>query len=131
MQHIIGAWLAGLYDNDRSVARAALDSLKQVFPSEEKMKNLWRVYLPTVTQFAIDAVTKETSDTLSDSQVTTPEDAAAKYARVVGISVSMMTNAIGKGYSHEDRSFLVLIQCTQVKFSPKITSGKSLSSRNF
>lgn len=109
MQQIIGAWLAGLYDNDRTVARAALDSLKQVFPSEEKMKNLWRVYLPTFTQFAIDAVTKETSHTLSDYNTTTPDDAAAKHARVVGTAVSMMTNAIGKGYSYEDRSVLVLI----------------------
>ena len=96
MQQIIGTWLAGLYDNDRSVARAALDSLKQVFPSEEKMKGVWRVYLPSLVQFAIDAITRETPTTLSDERTTKPDDASAKYARVVGTMIFMVTNAIGK-----------------------------------
>ena len=102
MQQIIGSWLAGLYDNDRSVARAALDALKQVFPSEEKTRNVWRVYLSSVMQFALDTITKETPATLSDERTTTPDDSAAKYSRVMGSIISMVTNAIGKDYNHPD-----------------------------
>lgn len=93
---VIGSWLAGLFDNDRSVARAALDSLKIVFTSDEKMKNVWRVYLPPIVRFASDAVTNETPDTLSDERTTKPDDAAAKHARLVGTMISMVTKAIGK-----------------------------------
>ncbi len=110
MPQMIGAWLAGLHDNDRSVARAALDSLRQVFNSEEKMKNVWRVYLPSIAQFAIDAVTKETPHTLSDERTTKPDDAAAKHARVVGTAISLVTNAIGKLYNLIWRSELALTQ---------------------
>lgn len=112
MQQIIGSWLAGLYDNDRSVARAALDSLKQVFPSEEKMRNVRRVYLSSIVQFALNAITKETPNTLSDERTTKPDDSVAKYSRVVGTMISMVTNAIGKDYSHLYRSVLELILCS-------------------
>lgn len=100
MEQVIGSWLAGLYDNDRSVAQAALGSLKEVFPSEEKMRNVWRVYLSSIMQFALDTITKESPSTLSDERTTTPDDSTAKYSRVVGTIIFMVTNAISKDSNH-------------------------------
>lgn len=99
LQQVIGSWLAGLYDNDKSAGRAALDAFKQVFPSEEKMKNVWGVYLSSIMQFALDTITKESPSTLSDERTATPDDSAAKYSRVVGTILCMVTNAIGKDSS--------------------------------
>ena len=96
MTQVVGAWLAGLYDNDRSVIRAARDSLRQVFVSETKLKSLWRVYQPSILAFAEDAVTKETTYTLSDERTTSPDDASAKYARVIAAAISMVANVIGQ-----------------------------------
>ena len=100
LQQVIGCWLAGLYDNDRSVGRAALDSLRQVFPSEEKIRNVWGVYLSSIMQFALDTITKESPSTLSDERTTTPDDSTAKYFRVVGTIICMVTNAIGEDQEH-------------------------------
>lgn len=97
MKQVVGPWLAGLFDNDKSVSHAASDSLKRVFPSEEKMKSVWNIYMSFIVQFAIDSITRETPQTLSDERTTKPDDAASKYARVVGSMISMVAGAIGKG----------------------------------
>ncbi|MCJ1260822.1 hypothetical protein MMC22_000685 [Lobaria immixta] len=89
MPQIVSSWLAGLYDNDRSVTRSTRESLRQVFTSEEKLKSLWRVYQSSIVGYAEDAVEKETVNTLSDERSTSPDDASAKYARVVGAAISM------------------------------------------
>lgn len=96
MPKIIGPWLAGLYDNDRSVSRAAQESLKQVFPSEEKLSNLWRLYLASIIVYSLDAITKETVNTLSDERTTSPDDAAAKHTRVLATALSLVTHIIGQ-----------------------------------
>ena len=100
LQQVIGSWLAGLYDNDKSAGRAALDAFKQVFPSEEKMRNVWGVYLSSIMQFALDTIRKESPSTLSDERTTTPDDSTAKYSRVIGTIICMVTNAIGKNPSY-------------------------------
>ena len=91
---IVGPWLAGLYDVDRSVTRAAQESLEQVFPSVEKRSNLWRLYRPSIIAFCSDAITKESVYTLSDERTTSPDDALAKHARVVGASILVVINMI-------------------------------------
>lgn len=96
MPQIVGSWLAGLYDNDRSVIRNARESLKQVFTSEEKLNSLWRVYQSSIIEYAEDAVEKETVYTLSDERTTSPDDASSKYARVIGAAISMVATVIGK-----------------------------------
>ena len=48
-------------------------------------------------QFALDTITKESPSTLSDERTTTPDDSTAKYFRVVGTIICMVTNAIGEG----------------------------------
>ncbi|KAL9576378.1 MAG: hypothetical protein Q9212_007149, partial [Teloschistes hypoglaucus] len=87
MPDVVGAWLAGLFDGDKMVSRSAQSSFKEVFQSEEKINNVWTVYLVSILQYCSDAVFKETVYTLSDERTVSPDDAAAKYARVVAAAV--------------------------------------------
>ena len=99
MPNVVGPWLAGSYDNDRSVSRAAQESLRQVFPSDEKMSHLWRLYQASIIEFASDAINKENVNTLSDERTTSPDDATAKHARVVATSMLLVTHLIGKSFN--------------------------------
>lgn len=92
MPRVAASWVAGQYDNDKSVSRAANESFKRVFSAEEKMKNVWRLYQVSILEYARDVIVKETPSTLSDERTTSPEDASAKYSRVVSASVMMVTN---------------------------------------
>ena len=69
--------------------------MKQVFPCEEKLANLWRLYQAPVIVYSLDAITKETVHTLSDERTTSPDDAFAKHARVVATSILLVTRLIG------------------------------------
>lgn len=96
MPSIVPSWLAGLYDPDTAVNRAALESYKQTFATEEKSKTVWRAYHGVIAEYTRDVVVKETEDTLSDPRTTSPDDATAKYARVVGCAVIILSRLIGK-----------------------------------
>ncbi|KAI4200351.1 MAG: hypothetical protein LQ350_003999 [Teloschistes chrysophthalmus] len=87
MPDVVGAWLAGLFDGDKMVSRSAQSSFKEVFQSEEKINNVWTVYSGSILQYCSDVVFKETVYTLSDERTVSPDDAAAKYARVVAAAV--------------------------------------------
>lgn len=93
---VIGAWLAGLYDNDKPVSRSALESLTRVFPSEEKRSNLWRIYQSSILDFVDDVTLYQTPLTLSDERTVKPDDAEAKYARVVGTALSLFNRILGR-----------------------------------
>lgn len=88
---IVGPWLIGLYDTDRSVTRATQTSLELIFPSEEKRNNLWRLYRTPIVEFCLNAIKQESVNSLSDERTTSPDDALAKYARVVGASILVVT----------------------------------------
>ena len=92
MPKVAASWVAGLYDNDKSVSRAANESFRQVFSSEEKTNNVWRLYQSSLLEYAMDVVVKETAGTLSDERTTSPDDSSSKYSRVVGASIMMVTN---------------------------------------
>lgn len=94
MPKVAASWVAGQYDNDKSVSRAANESCKKVFNSEEKIKNVWRLYQVSILEYARDVVVKETTNTLSDERTTSPDDSSAKYSRVVGASLMMVTNLL-------------------------------------
>ena len=96
MPQLSGAWLAGLYDNDKSVSRAAQDSFKLVFPTEEKYKNVWRVFQSDIVGWCKNVVENETANTLSDERTTSPDDANMKYTRTLGSVLTVVFNLIGK-----------------------------------
>ncbi|KAL9030090.1 MAG: hypothetical protein Q9196_001753 [Gyalolechia fulgens] len=90
MPDIVGPWLAGIFDGDKMVCNAAKESLKQVFSTEEKMRNVWAVFLGSIMEYCSDAVFKETVQTLSDERTVSPDDAFVKHARVVAAAVHVV-----------------------------------------
>lgn len=100
MSDVAGPWLAGTFDGDRMVSNAAKESLKHVFQSDEKLKDVWRAYLGSILQYCSDAVLKETANTLSDERTVSPDDAFAKHARVVASAIHVVRHAMGKQISY-------------------------------
>lgn len=90
MPKSVSAWLCGLYDSDRSVVDATQNSLRQVFNTPEKLQNIRRAYQQPILEYCRDAVDKETSQTLSDERTVSPDDAEAKYSRVISACVSLL-----------------------------------------
>ncbi|KAG2014555.1 hypothetical protein GB937_006516 [Aspergillus fischeri] len=98
---VIGAWLAGFYDNDRPVHRAALESFMQVFTTQEKRNGVWKVYQSSILDFVDDVILQQTPQTLSDERTVKPDDAETKYARVVGTALLLLNRVIAIS-THED-----------------------------
>ncbi|KAL1859480.1 hypothetical protein Daus18300_009625 [Diaporthe australafricana] len=92
---VAGSWLAGTYDKDKAVARSAADGISTFLNTEEKMNMFWKKCQPQILQYATDAIT-ETPDTLSDERSTKPEDAEAKYYRVIAASFSLILGLLGR-----------------------------------
>ncbi|KAF2236294.1 hypothetical protein EV356DRAFT_482442 [Viridothelium virens] len=91
---LVGSWLAGLYDSDRATARGAQDSLKLVFPAQEKLHGLRKIYHESIVRYCQDAILHETSQTLSDERSVSPDDAEAKYVRVVSSTIMLMSSLL-------------------------------------
>jgi len=100
MPKSVGAWLAGLQDNDRIVSRAAQNAFQMVFPSEDKQRIVWKVYQQPILEYCRDAVLKESVQTLSDERTASPDDAEAKYTRVIGAAILTVASALGKEFSY-------------------------------
>lgn len=86
---VVGPWLAGLYDNDKLVQRAAQESMNTAFPTKDKKQGIWAVYQTPILDFVVDAVLRQTAQTLSDERVVRPDEAEAKYARVVATGIEV------------------------------------------
>ncbi|EAW07440.1 ubiquitin-protein ligase RKR1 [Aspergillus clavatus NRRL 1] len=98
---VVGAWLAGVYDNDRPVHLSALESFTRVFSTDQKRSGVWKVYQSSILEFVDDVILQQTPQTLSDERTVKPDDAEAKYARVVGTAL-MLFNRILANSTHED-----------------------------
>ena len=94
MSRVVGAWLAGLYDNDKLVAKAAQDSLHRVFPSSEKLQALRKAYQQPLLEFVEDVIETQSTHTLSDERSISPDEALAKYARVVAAAIGLLSNLV-------------------------------------
>jgi len=92
---VVGAWIAGLYDNDRLVQRSALESFTTVFSTEDKRSNVWKVFQSSILDFVDDVLLNQTVLTLSDERTVKRDDAEAKYARVVGAALMLFNRIIG------------------------------------
>lgn len=96
LPRVIGAWLAGIYDNDRLVARSALESFTRAFSTEEKRNSVWKICQSSILEFVDDVILQQTPLTLSDERTVKPDDAEAKYARVVGAALSLFNRVLGR-----------------------------------
>ncbi|KAF9890319.1 hypothetical protein FE257_005985 [Aspergillus nanangensis] len=107
---VIGAWLAGLYDNDRPVHRSTLESFMQVFSTEEKRSSVWKIYQSSILEFVDDVILQQTPQTLSDERTVKPDDAEAKYARVVGTALLLFNRILGNSTHQELEKDLPMIE---------------------
>lgn len=114
MPKTIGAWYSGLFDNDRAAARSANEALEKVFASPEKMRNLRKVYQRPILEFCRDIIDKESAETLSDERTTSPDDANAKYSRVVTSSLlaigSLLANLEAEDIAKQQSYYAELVQ---------------------
>lgn len=94
MPTLVGPWLAGLYDSDTTVSRTTADSLVKVFKAEDKLKNIWNLYESTILDYCNNIISNESVYTLSDERSVSPDDAEAKYARVMATAVMCATRLI-------------------------------------
>ena len=76
--------------------RAAIDAFHQIFSSDEKRRNFWKLYLKPILEHARDRIILETVHTLSDERVVSPEEAEAKYAGVVATGIRLVSGALSE-----------------------------------
>lgn len=96
---MIGPWLSGAYDSDKSVARAAQESISASFTTDDRIKALWKLYRDALVEYAEDAILVQTSKTLSDERSTSADDAEAKFVRVVCNAVLMLSQVVKINHS--------------------------------
>lgn len=99
MPKIVGAWIAGQYDKDHLVSRAAQESLAQVFAAEEKRRTVWRAYRSAILGYVDDAAIQQTAQTLSDERTVSPDDALAKHVRVAASAIFILGMFISESFS--------------------------------
>ena len=92
---VVGPWLAGTFDRDRAVSKAANDGLSSFLTTPEKVLQFWRRCQQQILNYAIDAV-NETAETLSDRRSTNSDDADAKYFRVLSGGLALALNLLQK-----------------------------------
>ncbi|KAK4442443.1 hypothetical protein QBC34DRAFT_25201 [Podospora aff. communis PSN243] len=92
---IVGPWLAGTFDKDRVVSRAATNGLSMFLDTKEKENKFWVKCQAQILKYATDAVL-ETPDTLSDERSSTKEDSLAKYYRVISSSLALVLNLMAR-----------------------------------
>ncbi|KAK5633410.1 hypothetical protein RRF57_009125 [Xylaria bambusicola] len=92
---IVGPWLAGTFDRDRAVSKAATEGLSSFLTTPEKVLLFWKRCQQQILNYANDAV-KETSDTLSDRRSTNSDDADAKYFRVLAGGLALVLSLLQK-----------------------------------
>ncbi|KAF2402395.1 hypothetical protein EJ06DRAFT_490803 [Trichodelitschia bisporula] len=101
MSKVVGAWLAGMYDNDKLVAKAAQISVDKVFPTLEKKSMLYKAYQIPILDFCSGIIRSETPQTLSDERIISPDEAEAKYSRTLSAALGLLSRLMSE-LSHED-----------------------------
>ncbi|KAF2967544.1 hypothetical protein GQX73_g6050 [Xylaria multiplex] len=92
---VVGPWLAGTFDRDRAVSRAADQGLSSFLTTPEKVTQFWKRCQQQILNYANGAI-NETAETLSDRRSTNADDADAKYFRVIAASLALVLNLLQK-----------------------------------
>lgn len=94
MPQLVGPWLSGANDPDKVVANSAQSSLRRVFPTPEKLGSIGKIYQRPLLEGSKDAILQESVQSLSDERTASPDDAEAKYARVVASNLLVIANLL-------------------------------------
>ncbi|KAI8964411.1 Zfp294 protein [Daldinia sp. FL1419] len=92
---IVGSWLAGTFDRDKVVARAAAEGLSSFLTTPEKVVQFWKRCQSQILDYVSGAI-RETAETLSDERSTSADDAEAKSNRVLGSSLALVLGLLQK-----------------------------------
>lgn len=102
LKDTIGIWISGLFDTDKSTARICKDSIYSSFGNnEEKVSNLWKIFIQQILKYCHQVLAYETKDTLSDERFAGKDESEAKYLRVLQSSILMTVNAVAVANSLE------------------------------
>jgi E3 ubiquitin-protein ligase listerin len=91
---VVGPWLLGLYDNDKVVSLAAQEALNQAFTSPEKRQMLLQRYQSQILSQCSSVINDETPQTLSDERIVSPDEANAKYNRVLAAAIGLFAHMV-------------------------------------
>jgi hypothetical protein len=90
-----GTWLAGTFDKDRAVSKAARDSVKSFLDTDEKLLKFWKLFQPQILEYARAAL-HETPQTLCDERSMSPDEIQETYFRVIGSSIALVVNLLSQ-----------------------------------
>jgi len=111
MPKIVGPWLCGLFDSDRVSAKETRESLLKVFKGEEKLNSIWKAYQNAILEFCKTTMTTESVYSLSDERWVVPDDAEAKFARVMATCCLAVAHLIStQELEHLDESYEALLR---------------------
>lgn len=97
LRDTIGVWLSGVFDTDRSTARACRESIDFAFGhKKEKISNLWKIFTPQIVHYSHQVLAYETKDTLSDERFSTKDESEAKYLRVLQASILLVVHTLAE-----------------------------------
>ena len=95
LKSCIGPWITSLYDSDRQVSRVALDSFQTVFDNDKKREIVYERYTGDILKYVSDVLLNETAATISDERFITAEDRETRWALVVGMCLTTLSNLAG------------------------------------
>jgi hypothetical protein len=98
---MVPTWLAGTFDNDKGVAKAATTGWESLLNTNEKMTALLKKSQPVILAYAQEGL-DETPESLSDERTMSPDDLKATYTRLIGNCIDMVTHLM-KSLGEEDR----------------------------
>ncbi len=90
----IGSWIAGTYDTDNIVSKAASNSLDQCFSTPQKKDGLLIVFHTVLLLFVENAISNETQTTLSDERYIGKPESEAKLNRLMTSAVSIFSKLV-------------------------------------
>ncbi|KAI8064173.1 hypothetical protein BC940DRAFT_306342 [Gongronella butleri] len=82
LKDCIGPWMVAMFDQSKDIAAVARRSFEGVF-AEDKRQGVIVFCQKELLDYVGEMLLVKTEDTLSDARYVTPEDMAAKYARVI------------------------------------------------
>ena len=95
LKNCIGPWIASLYDSDRQVSRAAVDSFQAVFDTDKKREIVYERYTGDIIKYISDVLLNETAASITDERFTSAEDSEGRWALVVGMCLTTLANLAG------------------------------------
>ncbi|ODV65769.1 hypothetical protein HYPBUDRAFT_128913 [Hyphopichia burtonii NRRL Y-1933] len=89
-------WVAGLFDNDKTVSNSTMKTLLEAFQNDlDKVNNaIWFIFTDPILNYISTIVLSETHESLSDKRYVKEADSNSKYERVLNSAIMMLIKLI-------------------------------------